>query len=138
MLNGPGFIYDHVSNLWLVEVATGAARRLTTGRTNHEDPVFSPDGTRVAYVAQGGRDPDLGWQFDVHVVDVASGRDVRITDEPARHSGRRPAGRMPDRGRAGHRYPRPGAAATTSAVCRGWQRGRKGEGRPTCSGATGP
>jgi len=60
----PGFIYDHVSNLWLVEVATGAARRLTTGRTNHEDPVFSPDGTRVAYVAQGGRDPDLGWQFD--------------------------------------------------------------------------
>jgi Tol biopolymer transport system component len=57
MLNGPGFIYDRVSNLWIVDVATGAARRLTTGRTSHDDPVFSPDGMRVAYVAQGGRDP---------------------------------------------------------------------------------
>ena len=32
MLNGPGFIYDQVRHLWLVEVATGgSARRLTTG-----------------------------------------------------------------------------------------------------------
>ena len=111
MLNGPGFIYDHVSNLWLVEVATGAARRLTTGRTNHEDPVFSPDGTRVAYVAQGGRDPDLGWQFDVHVVDVASGRDVRITDGASSAFGT-PAWLQDGRTVAalGHRYPRAGGS----------------------------
>jgi acylaminoacyl-peptidase len=111
MLNGPGFIYDHVSNLWLVEVATGAARRLTTGRTNHEDPVFSPDGTRVAYVAQGGRDPDLGWQFDVHVVDVASGRDVRITDGAGSAFGT-PAWLQDARTVAalGHRYPRAGGS----------------------------
>ena len=111
MLNGPGFIYDHVSNLWLVEAATGATRRLTTGRTNHEDPVFSPDGTRVAYVAQGGRDPDLGWQFDVHVVDVANGRDVRITDGAGSAFGT-PAWLADGRTVAvlGHRYPRAGGS----------------------------
>jgi dipeptidyl aminopeptidase/acylaminoacyl peptidase len=79
-LNGPGFVYDKVENLWLVEVATGEARRLTTGPTSHTDAAWSPDGTRIAYVAQGGRDPDLGWQYDVHVVDVSSGATVRITD----------------------------------------------------------
>jgi len=111
MLNGPGFIYDHVSNLWIVDVATGAARRLTTGRTSHEDPVFSPDGTRVAYVAQGGRDPDLDWQFDVRVVDVASGRDIRITDGVGSAFGT-PAWLVDGLTLAllGHRYPRAGGS----------------------------
>ncbi len=111
MLNGPGFIYDHVSNLWLVDVATGAARRLTSGPTNHEDPVFSPDGTRVVYAAQGGRDPDLDWQFDIRIVDVASGRDIRITDGAGSAFGS-PTW-LPD-GRTvavlGHRYPRAGGS----------------------------
>jgi len=111
MLNGPGFIYDHVSNLWIVDVATGAARRLTTGRTSQEDPVFSPDGTRVAYVAQGGRDPDLDWQFDVRVVDVASGRDIRITDGVGSAFGT-PAWLVDGLTLAllGHRYPRAGGS----------------------------
>ena len=111
MLNGPGFIYDHVSNLWIVDVATGAARRLTTGRTSHEDPVFSPDGTRVAYVAQGGRDPDLEWQFDVRVVDVASGRDIRITDGAGSAFGT-PTWLVDGLTLAllGHRYPRAGGS----------------------------
>lgn len=111
MLNGPGFIYDHVSNLWLVDVATGAARRLTRGRTNHEDPIFSPDGTRVAYVAQGGRHPDLDWQFDVHVVEVAGGRDIRITDGAGSAFGT-PAWLRDGRTVAvlGHRYPRAGGS----------------------------
>ena len=111
MLNGPGFVYDRVSNLWIVEVATGAARRLTTGRTSHDEPVFSPDGTRVAYIAQGGRDPDLDWQFDAHVVDVASGRDVRITDGAGSAFGT-PAWLADGRTVVllGHRYPRAGGS----------------------------
>jgi dipeptidyl aminopeptidase/acylaminoacyl peptidase len=80
MLNGPGFIYDRIENLWLVEVASGAARRLTTGPTSHEHPAWSPDGTRIAYTAQGGRDPDLSWQHDIHVIEVETGRNLRVTD----------------------------------------------------------
>jgi dipeptidyl aminopeptidase/acylaminoacyl peptidase len=111
MLNGPGFIYDRVSNLWIVDAVSGAARRLTTGRTSHDEPVFSPDGSRVAYVAQGGRDPDLEWQFDVRVVDVASGRDVRITDGRGSAFGA-PAWLADGRTVAvlGHRYPRAGGS----------------------------
>jgi acylaminoacyl-peptidase len=111
MLNGPGFVYDRVSNLWIVDVATGAARRLTKGRTSHDAPVFSPDGTRVAYVAQGGRDPDLDWQFDVRVVEVASGRDIRITDGAGSAFGT-PAWLADGLTLAllGHRYPRAGGS----------------------------
>ena len=111
MLNGPGFIYDRVTNLWIVDAVTGAARRLTTGRTSHDEPVFSPDGARVAYVAQGGRDPDLEWQFDVRVVDVTSGRDIRITDGVGSAFGA-PAWLADGRTVAvlGHRYPRAGGS----------------------------
>ena len=80
MLNGPGFIDDKVAHLWLVDVATGAARRLTNGPTSDDEPAWSPDGTRIAFSATRGRDHDLDWQYDVFVVEVATGRVTRITD----------------------------------------------------------
>ena len=80
MLNGPGFIDDKVAHLWLVDVATGAARRLTDGPTSDDEPAWSPDGTRIAFTASRGRDHDLDYQFDVFVVEVATGRVTRITD----------------------------------------------------------
>ena len=46
MFNGPGFIYDQVAHLWIVDVATGEATRLTDGPTSDEDPAWSPDGTQ--------------------------------------------------------------------------------------------
>jgi acylaminoacyl-peptidase len=80
MLNGPGFIDDKVGHLWLVDVATGAARRLTNGPTTDDEPAWSPDGTRIAFTASRGRDHDLDWQQDVFVVELATGRTTRITD----------------------------------------------------------
>ena len=80
MLNGPGFIDDKVGHLWLVDVATGAARRLTSGPTSDDEPAWSPDGTRIAFTASRGRDHDLDWQYDVFVAEVATGRVTRITD----------------------------------------------------------
>jgi acylaminoacyl-peptidase len=110
-LNGTGFVYDRVRNLWIVDIATGDARRLTTGPTGHDEPVFSPDGLRIAYVAQGGRHPDLEWQFDIRVVEVASGRDIRITDGAGSAFGT-PAWLADGRTVAalGHRYPRAGGS----------------------------
>ncbi len=80
MLNGPGFIDDKVAHLWLVDVETGAARRLTDGPTSDAEPAWSPDGTRIAFTASRGRDHDLDYQFDVFVVEVATGQVTRITD----------------------------------------------------------
>ena len=59
MLNGAGFLYDKVQHLWLVDVATGAAERLTDGGTGDAEPAWSPDGTRVAFAANRRRDADL-------------------------------------------------------------------------------
>lgn len=42
------------SNLWLVDVATGAQRALTTGSRNDRGAVWSPDGRRIAWVGNDG------------------------------------------------------------------------------------
>jgi dipeptidyl aminopeptidase/acylaminoacyl peptidase len=82
MFNGPGFIYDHVSHLWVVDVATGEATRLTEGQASDNEPAWSPDGTRIAYTTSLNRDWDIDQRQDVVVIEVASGRKTRITGGP--------------------------------------------------------
>jgi len=111
MLNGPGFIDDKVGHLWLVDVATGAASRLTDGPTSDEEPAWSPDGTRIAFTASRGRDHDLDYQFDVFVVEIATRRVTRITDGAGCAFGS--ATWLPDGATlavAGHRWPRGGGS----------------------------
>ncbi len=70
------FVQDRdTSDLWLLDLAGGVPRRLTTGRDPQpywEDtqPVFSPDGTRVAYA-------DDGW---VCVVPTGGGPPQRVVE----------------------------------------------------------
>ena len=70
MLNGSGFTYDRIRHLWLVDVAGGAARRLTDGPVSDVEPAWSPDGGRIAFTANRRRDADLIRGQDIHVVDV--------------------------------------------------------------------
>ena len=73
MYNGAGFIDDHVTHLWLVDVATGAARPLVTGPTAEAAPAWSPDGARIAFTANRRRDADITWRSGVYVVEAGSG-----------------------------------------------------------------
>jgi dipeptidyl aminopeptidase/acylaminoacyl peptidase len=83
MLNGEGFTYDRVAHLWVVDVSTGAATRLTDGRAPDREPAWSPDGRRIAFVSNRRRDADLvPERSDLHVVDLSSGVVTAITRGP--------------------------------------------------------
>ena len=90
MVNGPGFQYDRIRHLWLVEVATGVTSRLTDGPVSDLEPAWSPDGTAVAFVSERRRDHDLAFRPAIHVVDVSSGAVRAVTAlGPGRSSGHR-------------------------------------------------
>jgi len=58
----------------------GAGLAITNGAANDIDPVFSPDGTRIAFArAVGG--PQTG-QYDIYVMDAAGGNVRQLTTEP--------------------------------------------------------
>jgi tricorn protease len=68
--------FGHAGDLWVVDRAGGEARRLTTGAGLETHPIFSPDGTQVAFA--GEYDGNL----DVYVVPVEGGVPRRLTYHP--------------------------------------------------------
>lgn len=71
--NGAGFIDDAEAHLWLVDVATGDARKLVAGPTAEEGMAWSPDGTRIAFSANRSANPDLHFRSSLFSVEVATG-----------------------------------------------------------------
>ncbi len=71
--NGAGFIDDADAHLWLVDVATGEARRLVAGPTPEADPAWSPDGARIAFAANRHPSPDIHGRRSIFTVEVATG-----------------------------------------------------------------
>ena len=64
------------STIWLVDVASGQQRPLLAGSGSYFSPRWSPDGSRLAYVAAEGASPQLYERW------VAGGESARITDLP--------------------------------------------------------
>jgi dipeptidyl aminopeptidase/acylaminoacyl peptidase len=63
-------------SIWLIDVATGQQRPLVDGTGSYFSPRWSPDGTRLAYVAAEGGSPQL------YVRWMGSGESARITGLP--------------------------------------------------------
>jgi dipeptidyl aminopeptidase/acylaminoacyl peptidase len=83
MDNGAGFTYHAVSQLWLVDAATGEARRLTNEPAGADGAAWAPDGRRIVYVTNLRRDHDLQPRSHLVVLDVDSGERTRLTADPA-------------------------------------------------------
>jgi hypothetical protein len=66
-----------ISNLYLVDLESGAVRQLTTGRNADLMPAWSPDGRRLAFVTDRGERTDFDvldyGPFRLALVDVAGG-----------------------------------------------------------------
>src|SRR3982750_1478280 len=68
--------FAYANNIWTVDRAGGAARRLTSFQGTTENPKFSPDGKWLAFSAQ------YGGNVDVYVVPAEGGEPKRLTWHP--------------------------------------------------------
>ena len=68
--------FSYGGDLWIVDRSGGEAKRLTSDVGIEIDPVFSPDGTMIAFTAE------YDGNEDVYVVPVAGGIPKRLTSHP--------------------------------------------------------
>ena len=96
-------LYPHLA---LFDVAAQKLEPLTSGQVDDEEPAWSPDGTRIAFLSKRAHpDPDRTVNTDLFVVEAQRRRDAAPADDDAADRGR-PAGlepRRPAHRRAGAR-----------------------------------
>src|SRR5579864_837357 len=68
--------FAYAGNLWVVGREGGAAHRLTAGPSAERDPIFSPDGSQIAFTGQ------YDGNIDVFVVAASGGEPKRVTAHP--------------------------------------------------------
>ncbi len=80
-----GYLRGEHTHLYLFDIAAKKADVLTPGNFDDESPVWSPDGTQIAFVSKRGTgDLDRSDNTDVYVVDTKAGAQPRqITTSPA-------------------------------------------------------
>ena len=66
---------EYLSNIWVVDTAGGTPRRFTTGPGRDTAPRWSPDGARLAFIAE--REPRQKPQL--YVIPADGGEPVRLT-----------------------------------------------------------
>ena len=82
VVSHPDYAKDrNVRDLMLVEVASGAQRKLSFERRGIGAPQWAPDGTRLGFLAISGEDADA--QEQLFVMDMRGGDPERITNAPA-------------------------------------------------------
>jgi len=69
-------VFEYANDLWIAPRTGGAAARLTTGPGSETSPIFSPDGTRIAFTGQ------YDGSVDVFVVAANGGVPKRLTWHP--------------------------------------------------------
>lgn len=75
--NGKVIVFSYAGDLWSVDRNGGHAIRLTTGTGIETDPVFSPDGTMIAFTGE------YDGNTDVFVMPTEGGVPKRLTYHPS-------------------------------------------------------
>lgn len=72
-----GYLDRRPSHLYLFDVATKKLDTLTRGIYNEENPVWSPDGSQIAFVSNRTPDPDKNENSDIYLIDAKPGATMR-------------------------------------------------------------
>jgi tricorn protease len=75
-VNGSSVVFSYAGDLWVAPRTGGDAKRLTTGIGVETNPIFSPDGTTIAFTGE------YDGNTDVYVMPVAGGVPKRLTYHP--------------------------------------------------------
>lgn len=75
--DGKSVVFAARGWLWIMDVESRQARRITSGSDVDSRPAWSPDGRSIAFVRDSNRDTAI-WTLD-----PASGRERRLVDTPA-------------------------------------------------------
>ncbi|MDR7483334.1 MAG: S9 family peptidase [Armatimonadota bacterium] len=77
--DGEGLWDGRYRHIFVVPAAGGPAWQLTAGPFDHREPAWSPDGRRLAFVANRSEDADATNVADLWVVDATGGAPRRLT-----------------------------------------------------------
>ncbi len=72
-----GYLDSGAVHLYLFDVATKKMEQITSGRYDEESPVWSPDGSKLAFVSNRSDDPDRNQNTDIYVMDARKGGTMR-------------------------------------------------------------
>lgn len=72
-----GWLGNRHKHLYLVDLASGTATALTSGKHDEQLPAWSPDGKLIAYVTRRGADPDRHLNYDIYVIAPRAGAKER-------------------------------------------------------------
>jgi dipeptidyl aminopeptidase/acylaminoacyl peptidase len=80
-VDGTGYLGKERSRLYLYDMATGTAKRMTDGDFDEAFPAWSPDGTKVAFVSRRAPDPDRTPDHNIYLAraDAPGTEPVRLT-----------------------------------------------------------
>ena len=72
-VDGKGWRGDVFQHLFVVEVESGEARQITDEDADCANPVWSPDGDRIAFISDRSETRDYSWFAEVYVVSADGG-----------------------------------------------------------------
>lgn len=81
-LDGFGYFDESYWQIWVIDVQTGEARALTDEPCHHGSISWSPDGSRIAFVANRDSDADLKVLYDKLWIVPAAGGDIKPVAAP--------------------------------------------------------
>lgn len=87
-----GYLKRFYTHVHVFDIASKKAEQITTGEFNDASPVWSPDGTKIAFVSTRiGPDPDRHLNSDVYVVDAKPGAEPKALTTYTGGDGGRPS-----------------------------------------------